>query len=117
MELKEFTKQSIKEITEAIDDVASDTDRDIYLVRSNESRDMEFDVAVSIESTGTFSGEAKGGIQVLGLDLFRAALAGEDKTANSTISRIRFGISVGEKKGTRQPSGSGVIPNMDAFSN
>ncbi len=113
MELKEFIKQSIIEISEAVQEVnahfnsksinafvnpefiyESDKDKRPYTMpdKSNEIRyieDIEFDVAVT--TGGEISGEAKGGIKILS---FQAGGGGSITDTQQNVSRMKFTIPV-----------------------
>lgn len=90
MDLKEFVKETLAEIVEAVDESSKDASREIYLRNTGDTRTIEFDIAVSAESTDAKNGKA--GIRVL-----QFAEAGGDiskETKNSTVSRIKFGVNV-----------------------
>ncbi len=90
MELKEFVKNILIEIDEAISDARTKTDRDISFSKSNdEKRTVEFDIAVTVENEKVKSGG--GGIKV-----FSAEIGGKLNSVNknSTVSRISFGVDI-----------------------
>jgi len=117
MELKEFIKQSIIEIAEAVEEAniyakekslnlmvnpehvyEADKDRRSYTMQDseeepNETRylaNIEFDVAVT--TTGEVSGQAKAGIKIALFEI-GANAGGVDTLKN--VSRIKFTIPVG----------------------
>lgn len=88
MDLKNFTKQAILEITEAVKEI--NIDREVLLVSGKDKRTIEFDVAVTVEENRATTGG--GQIQVLGLIRGEGDIKQEVK--NATVSRIEFGVSV-----------------------
>lgn len=113
MELKEFIKQSIIEISEAVkeaNDYAEENKLNIIInpntihaghagerSRTDDEdygdmryiEDIEFDVAVT--AGGEISGEAKGGIKILS---FQAGGGGSITDTQQNVSRIKFMIPV-----------------------
>lgn len=93
MELKEFVKKVIIDLDSAISEANTETKREIRFKGVKEQRTaLEFDVAVTVESSA--SGNVGGDIKVLGL--FEVGAGGTTELKNSTVSRVRFGIDVGE---------------------
>ena len=88
MDLKNFTKQAILEITEAVNEI--NIDREVLLVSGKDKRTIEFDVAVTVEENRTATGG--GQIQVIGL--IRGEGDIKQEVRNATVSRIEFGVSV-----------------------
>jgi hypothetical protein len=112
MELKDFIKQSIIEISEAVKEVNEhfdsnnvntivnpeniypSTDARSYTMpeQNSETRyieDIDFDVAVT--TGGEISGEAKGGIKILS---FEAGGGGSVIDSQENVSRMKFTIPV-----------------------
>jgi hypothetical protein len=113
VELKEFIKQSIIEISEAVKEsnehfnskginafvnpefiYESDRDKRSYTMpeKSNEIRyieDIEFDVAVT--TGGEISGEAKGGIKIAS---FQVGGGGSVVDKQQNVSRMKFTVPV-----------------------
>ena len=90
MELKEFVKKALVDVVEAVDESASASMREIYLLPTVDSRTVEFDIAVSVEKESTKGGKA--GIKVL--EFVEGGGALESISRNSTVTRIRFGVQV-----------------------
>ncbi len=90
MELKEFIKGVLKDITEAVEESRSSSARDMFLNDGKEQRTVEFDVAVTAEDITSASGKA--GIKVFSIIEGGGETAREVK--NSTISRIKFGVHI-----------------------
>ena len=92
MELKEFVKNVLVDIDEAISAARAQTDRDISFSKSKGgNRTVEFDIAVTVEREGEKGG---GG----GIKIFSAEVGGKVNTVNknSTVSRISFGVDIEE---------------------
>ncbi|MDD2807049.1 MAG: hypothetical protein PHW95_00810 [Patescibacteria group bacterium] len=94
MDLKEFTKGVIQEISEAVEEVNQTSQRETILYTSQEKRTVEFDVAVTVEERD--KGGGKGGIKVLGL--VTAEGGGTKEVTSSTVSRIQFGVNISLRK-------------------
>lgn len=90
MELKEFVKEVLKEITEAVEETRAESARDMHLDDVKDQRTVEFDVAVAAEDVTSATGKA--GIKVFSLIEGGGEAAREVK--NSTVSRIKFGVHV-----------------------
>lgn len=90
MNLKEFVSQAIQDIIQAVDEASGKSSRDAELAHRQAQRTIEFDIAVSAESTDSKAGKA--GIRVLQFAEAGGNLSVETK--NSTVSRIVFGIDV-----------------------
>lgn len=104
MELKEFIKKAMLDIVCAVDESSTESSRELSLRSTDKDRTIEFDVAVSVEESKATGGKA--GIKVL---QFAEAGGGIDNiTKNSTVSRIRFGVSVAYWKRGEQPKASSV---------
>lgn len=91
MQLKEFIKNALQDIINGVEDVRTDSVRDVRLT-SNKEKDqtVEFDIAVTVESNN--STEAGGGIKVFQVIQAEGAMTMETK--NSSITRIKFGVHV-----------------------
>ena len=96
MELKEFTKNVLKDLIDAVEEVRKGSTRDLHLASTKDTRTVEFDVAVSVENevSGEISGEISGGIKVLSFFQIKGDTNGSTK--NATISRVKFGVSIDE---------------------
>ena len=90
MELKDFVKKVLLDLVQAVEEVRNESVRDMRLSNHKDKRTVEFDIAVSAESSSGVSGKA--GVRVL-----QFAEAGGDinkEAKNSTVSRVRFGIDI-----------------------
>ncbi|MBU1092438.1 hypothetical protein KJ836_02090 [Patescibacteria group bacterium] len=90
MELKDFVKKVLLDLVQAVEEVRGESVRDMRLSNHKGERTVEFDIAVSAESSSGLSGKA--GVRVL-----QFAEAGGDinkEAKNSTVSRVRFGIDI-----------------------
>ena len=93
MELKEFVKKVIIDLDEAVSEANDKTKREVRFKGIKEQRtSLEFDVAVTAESTD--SGEGGGEIKVWGIGQVGATGSKEQK--NSTISRVSFSVDIAE---------------------
>lgn len=93
MELKEFVKKVILDLDQAVTEANNETKREVRFKGVKETRTaLEFDVAVTVESTD--SGNGGGGIKVLGIGQIGASVSTEQK--NSTVSRVSFGVDISE---------------------
>lgn len=91
MELKDFVKKVILDLDQAVSEANQGTTRVVRFARTNENRTaLEFDVAVTVESTA--SGNGGGAIRVWGIGEIGAKGVLEQK--NSTVSRVQFGVDV-----------------------
>lgn len=93
MELKEFIKKVLLDITGAINEANSERDREFIFVDKTSARTIEFDIAVSAEENVSQGG--KGGIKVWNFVEAGGNIAGEMK--NSTVSRISFGVNIADE--------------------
>lgn len=92
MELKEFVKNILVEIDEAISAARTETHRDIYFSKGQDGkRTIEFDIAVTVE--GEKENGGVGGIKVLGMEIGGKVNA---VNKNSTVSRVSFGVNIEE---------------------
>lgn|SRR3989338_5740533 len=94
MELKDFVKNVLVDLDKAVSEANAETARDIRFKGVREHRTaVEFDVAVTVETSA--SGKGGGEIKVWGLAEIGAKASTEFK--NSTVSRVSFGVDIGEK--------------------
>lgn len=90
MEVKQFVTDILTQLDQAVDEAREATSRDINFVSVEGKRTVEFDIAVTADSTQSASGKA--GIKVLSF-----AEAGGDisqNTTNSRVSRVQFGVNI-----------------------
>jgi len=93
MELKEFVKKVIIDLDQAVSEANKETEREIRFKGIKEQRTaVEFDVAVTVESTD--SGKGSGEIKVWGIG--QVGATGSTELKNSTISRVSFGVDISE---------------------
>ena len=90
MELKEFIKNVLKDITEAVEESRGDSMRDMHLDGLKDQRTVEFDVAVTAEDVTSATGKA--GIKVF--SLIEGGGEAVKEVKNSSVSRIKFGVNV-----------------------
>lgn len=88
MDLKDFVKKALQDITTAVDEVSADSSRKMVLAKRDTDRTVEFDVAVTVEETGTVAG----GIKIL--NIIGAGISADQQNKNSTVTRIQFGVDV-----------------------
>lgn len=93
MELKEFVKTVLSDLVTAVDQASEESVRTIGLSSTQETRTVEFDIAVTVEDMTNAKG--KGGIKVLQFIDVSGGIEGSTK--NSTVSRIQFGVSVNSR--------------------
>ena len=108
MELKEFVKNVLIEIDEAISEARNRTNRDISFSSGKDGkRTVEFDIAVTVESENEKGG---GG----GIKIFSADVGGKVSAINknSTVSRIYFGVDIDAltKEERRNPEEVSIHP-------
>jgi hypothetical protein len=90
MELKEFVKDVLIQLDQAVDEARASMSRDVSFVGTENQRVVEFDIAVTVESAAEKTGG--GGIKVLELIKAEGKISSENK--NSSVSRIKFGIRI-----------------------
>lgn len=90
MELKDFVKNVLIQLDQAVDESRALTKRDIRFIGNTQNRAVEFDIAVTVESASEKGGG--GGIKVLELIKAEGKISSENK--NSTVSRIKFGVQI-----------------------
>ena len=92
MELKDFIKKVLTDLTESVEEIRSESNRDMCLVSTKENRTVEFDIAVTVEDATASSGKA-------GIKVFQVIEGGGDvskESKNSSVSRIKFGVHISE---------------------
>lgn len=90
MELKEFVKNVLKDLVDAVEDVRKDSTREMHLGSGKENRTVEFDIAVTVEDATASSGKA-------GIKVFQILEGGGDVSKeykNSSVSRVKFGVDI-----------------------
>jgi hypothetical protein len=90
MELKEFVKNVLKDLVEAVEESRVGSARDMHLGSGKENRTVEFDIAVTVEDATASSGRA-------GIKVFQIIEGGGDVSKeykNSSVSRVKFGVEV-----------------------
>ena len=92
MELKDFISKAVSEIVTGIDDASSATKKKVslYSIGKDNQRHIEFDVAVTVEKKDGKGGKA--GVRVL--EFVEVGGKKFSETANTTVSRVRFGVRV-----------------------
>lgn len=108
MELKEYIKTAISDLTDAIGELQAELKNGAIIspsmptvistktIRDPENKninrvisDINFDVATTVENSDKIGGEAKGGIHI-----FSASIDGENENRYASVSRITFTIPV-----------------------
>lgn len=90
MELKYFVKSVLQDVVNAVEEVRSESSRDMYLGVGKDQRTVEFDIAVTVEDSMASSGRA-------GIKVFQVIEGGGDvskELKNSSVSRIKFGVHI-----------------------
>jgi len=90
MELKDFVKNTLKQITEAVDETRGESSRDMHLDSLKDQRTVEFDVAVTAEDVTSATGKA--GIKVF--SVLEGGGQATKETKNLSVSRIKFGVYI-----------------------
>jgi len=90
MELKQFVKNALRDLVDAVEEARNESCRDMRLTVNNDSRTVEFDIAVTVEDIDTKAGKA--GIKVFQIIEGGGNISKELK--NSEVSRIKFGVVV-----------------------
>lgn len=90
MEIEDFVYSVITQLDHAVSRARKDTERDVSFSYNSNERLVEFDIAVTATHEDKKSGKA--GIRVLSFaegagDLVKSEI-------NSTVSRVKFGISI-----------------------
>lgn len=93
MELKEFISKTLVDITEGIAEASDSIGRSIgFATEKNSSSNIEFDVAVTVESGSSAEGGAKAGISIASIDLISGKLKGQIEEKSSNVSRVKFSV-------------------------
>ncbi len=90
MELKDFVKNILKDLVDAVEETRQECSRDMRLDSNKDTRTVEFDIAVTVEDATSSSGKA-------GIKIFQIIEGGGDISKdykNSSVSRVKFGIHV-----------------------
>jgi hypothetical protein len=94
MELKDFIKTTLRELSEAISESASELDKNVRLTNTTlQLKDrgnyglIDFDLSVGANDKNTVDGNAKAGISVLA-----AKIGTTGESSSSTTSRIKFTV-------------------------
>ena len=90
MELKEFVKNVLKDLVDAVEEVRNESVRNMHLESNNDTRTVEFDIAVTVEDAKSLSGKA-------GIKVFQIIQGGGDVSKeykNSSVSRVKFGVNI-----------------------
>lgn len=90
MELGEFVSTVLSDLVNAVEEASTKSIRDIHLSQRQDSRTVEFDIAVTAENT--LSGGGKAGIKVI--NFFEINGGAEGAVRNSTVSRVQFGVTI-----------------------
>ena len=91
MELKDFVKKVLVDLDSAVSEARSEMQRDVHFTDGKDQRTVEFDIAVSAETSDQVGG--KTGVKVLQFIEAGGSMSQENK--NSTISRVKFGVKIG----------------------
>jgi hypothetical protein len=94
MELKDFIEKVLGDIVTSVDNASKNLSRKVWLNPSNDSRVIEFDVAVTAEEIMGGSTQAKGSVKVMSLIGMDAEGQVKAEVKNSSVSRVRFGVHV-----------------------
>jgi len=95
MELKEFIKNALSDIVLSIKESQSDLRLPgigIAYQKENSGYIVNFDIAISIEDNSSVNGGVGGSIKI-----FEGKVGGSIENKNQNISRISFGIEIGDK--------------------
>lgn len=95
MELNEFVKKTLVDLSSAIEGAKRETSRDIKFQAPKDSPTIEFDIAVTNANAANKEGQA--GLKIL--PILNSSGSISHNTTNSTISRVKFGINVENHKG------------------
>lgn len=90
MNLKDFVKNVLIDLSAAVDEARGSMNRDIQFTENERQRTVEFDIAVTAEEKDSKTGKA--GVRVLGLAEGSGTLSSEKK--NSVVSRVVFGLRI-----------------------
>ena len=92
MDLKTFLSDTLVSIVGGVSDANEKIGKQQFVIYNVERNVIEFDVAVTVESTDT--GKGGGEIKVWGIGQIGAN--GSTELKNSTISRVSFGVDIAE---------------------
>jgi len=98
MDLKEFVKTVLVEVDAGVEEAGKVSHRYIKFTGKDNARTVEFDIAVTAET----SGKAQGGAKIKVWQMADIGGKGSKETRNSTASRITFGVEVSERTKTEQ---------------
>ena len=110
MEIKEFVKNIIIDLDQAISEATNKTSREVYFTDKGDNRTVEFDIAVSVEDTG----DKQAGAKIKVLELIELGGSGSKKNKNSTVSRIKFGINISPRQKNTNLKSAPVVDNNSA---
>lgn len=98
MDLQEFVKTVLIQIDAAVDEAQALTKRAVRFSDKGNSRTVEFDIAVSVETVGGKEGKAS-------LKIWQISETGgsmHSTSKNSSVSRVSFGVEVASKTKVEQ---------------
>jgi len=90
MELKDFVKNVLSDLVDSVEEVRTQSNRDMRLSGTKENRTVEFDIAVTVEDSTANSGKA-------GIRIYKVIEGGGNiskESRNSSVSRIKFGVDI-----------------------
>ncbi len=90
MELKEFIKNVLNDIIEGVEEVRSSSIRDLRVQGDKDKSAIEFEVAVTVESTESAS---KGG-KIKVIELVQGGIETIKDQKNSSVSKIKFSVQI-----------------------
>ena len=92
MELKEFVKNVINDLTSVVEEINQGSKFETKLARGqeNSNRTIEFDIAVTVEDSKVSS--EKAGVKVL--QIIEGGIGESNEIKNLSVSRIKFGVYV-----------------------
>lgn len=98
MDLKNFTKEIVRQISEGVDEISSELSREVKVVKAENTRSIEFDVAVTATDTFNTAGKVQGAGQIKVVPFLGGIVKGEGEMEkeiyNSTVTRIRYGVDI-----------------------
>ena len=90
MDIKEFVKESLRQIVEGVREVQSEVaDKSQIAPIGNRREKVEFDVAVTVEEEKTK--DRKAGLSVY---CIKAGAGGQTSASTSTVHRIKFSVDI-----------------------
>lgn len=112
MEIKEFVKNVLKDIVDAVEEIRRESSRDMHLASHKDTNQtIEFDIAVTVEDSTKGSGRA-------GIKVFQFIEGGGDisnELKNSSVSRIKFGVYINTS--TKQENAQHLVQINDRRNN